>query len=137
MVRLMNFIRPRGTADIDEVEIADGNIQELVQAVSTVRQNDGDSEKATDKLGSLLSRVSGTSIRKIDNLIDELQTLRGKMLSDGRRVQHDIEQYATLSQSVMQLTKIIAESMTQVKKEPDAANDRSVALDSSMVATEE
>ena len=133
----MNFVRPRGAADIDEVEIADGNIHELVQAVSIVRQNDSDSEKAIDKLGSLLSQVSGTSIREIDNLINELRTLRGKMLSDGCRVQHDIEQYATLSQSVMQLTKIISDSMTQVKKVSDAANDSSVALDSSIVATKE
>ena len=133
----MNFVRPRGAADIDEVEIADGNIHELVQAVSIVRQNDSDSEKAIDKLGSLLSQVSGTSIREIDNLINELRTLRGKMLSDGRRVQHDIEQYATLSQSVMQLTKIISDSMTQVKKVSDAANDSSVALDPSIVATKE
>ena len=133
----MNFVRPRGAADIDDVEIADENIQDLVQAVSTVRQNDSDSEKATDKLGSLLSQVSGTSIREIDSLINELRTLRRKMLSDGRRVQHDIEQYATLSQSVMQLTKIISESMTQVKKEPDAANGSGVALETSIVAAKE
>ncbi len=133
----MNFVRPRGAADIDDVEIADGNIQDLVQAVSTVRQNDSDSEKAIDKLGSLLSQVSGTSIREIDSLINELRTLRRKMLSDGRRVQHDVEQYATLSQSVMQLTKIISESMTQVKKEPDAANGSGVALETSIVAAKE
>ena len=37
----------------------------------------------------------------------------------------------------MQLTKIISDSMTQVKKVSDAANDSSVALDPSIVATKE
>ena len=37
----------------------------------------------------------------------------------------------------MQLTKIISESMTQLKKVSDAANDSSVAHDSSIVATKE
>ena len=127
----MNFVTPRGLAEIDEAEAPEGNIHELVQAVSAVRQNDSDSEKATDNLGSLLSRVSGTSIREIDNLINELRISRRRMRSDSRRVQHDIEQYATLSQSVMQLTKIIAESMTQMQ--PDSAKDSGSALDPSGV----
>ena len=130
----MNFVSPRGLAEIDEAEASEGLIHELVQAVSAVRQNDNESEKATDNLGRLLSGVSGTSIREIDNLINELRTLRRRMQSDGRRVQHDIEQYAALSQSVMQLTKIIGESMTQVKMQPDSAKDSGLTHDPSGVA---
>ena len=60
------------------------------------------------------------STSEIDNLIDELRTLREKLLADGNRVERDIVEYAALSQSVIQMTKIITESMTQVKKLPIA-----------------
>ncbi len=73
-----------------------------------------------NNVGSLLRRVTGTSTREIDNLINELQNLRDKLRTDGNRVQRDIVEYAALSQSVMQLTKIISESLMQVKKLPDA-----------------
>ena len=42
------------------------------------------------------------------------------MDDDGHRVQRDIVEYASLSQSVIQLTKIVSEGMTHVKKVPDA-----------------
>jgi len=114
----MNFISQRGSADIDkpaETEV-EGSIRELVRRDSTTfRQPEGESETAANNLGSLLRRVSGTSTREIDDLIDELQSLREKLQADGNRVQRDIVQYAELNQSVVQLTKIISES---VKKLP-------------------
>ena len=64
-------------------------------------------------------RVSGNSTREIDNLIGELQALRKKLQVDSDRIQRDIAEYASLSQSVMQLTKIVSDS---VKKLPDAPN---------------
>jgi hypothetical protein len=54
---------------------------------------------------------------EIDNLISELQTLRRKLQTDGDRIQRDIAEHAELSQQVMQLTKIISDS---VKKLPGA-----------------
>ena len=69
----------------------------------------------------MLRRVSGNSTTEIDNLIGELRALREKLLADGNRVERDIAEYAALSQSVIQMTKIITESMTQVKKLPVAA----------------
>lgn len=68
-------------------------------------------------LGSLLRRVSGNSRREIDMLISQLQSLREKLETDSRRLQNDISEYASLSQQVMELTKIISES---VRKLPDA-----------------
>jgi hypothetical protein len=110
----MNFAKQRGTGDGDkptEVEI-EGNIRELVRRDATaLRQPGGENEVAANSLSSLLRRVSGNSAREIDNLINELKTLRDKLQA--------IE-YAALSQSVSQLTKIIADGVTQVKKVPDA-----------------
>ena len=54
---------------------------------------------------------------EIDSLINELQTLRRKLHTDGDRIQRDIAEYGELAQQVMQLTKIISES---VKKLPTA-----------------
>ena len=119
----MNFAKQRGTGDGDkptEVEI-EGNIRELVRRDATaLRQGSGENDVAANRLSSLLRRVSGNSAREIDNLITELKTLRDKLQSDGTRVERDIIEYAALSQSVSQLTKIISDGVTQVKKVPDA-----------------
>jgi hypothetical protein len=121
----MVFIaKPIDTAELDkspESEV-EGNIRELVRRDGAgLRQTgESDSESIANNVGSLLRRVTGTSTREIDNLINELQNLREKLRTDGSRVQRDIVEYAALSQSVMQLTKIISESLMQVKKLPDA-----------------
>jgi len=115
----MNFAKPFGSTEIDksaETEV-EGNIRELTRGGAALRQPDGnDGEMTANNLGGLLRRVSGSSTRQIDNLIGDLRTLREKLQTDGDRVQRDIVEYAALSQSVMQLTKIVAES---VKNLPD------------------
>jgi chemotaxis protein histidine kinase CheA len=120
---IMNFGKQRSSVEIDqpaETEI-EGNIRELVRRDSTVlRQPGGESEVAANNLSSLLRRVSANSTREIENLISELRVLRDKLQNDGSRVERDIVEYASLSQSVAQLTKIIADGVTQVKKVPDA-----------------
>jgi chemotaxis protein histidine kinase CheA len=119
----MNFIKQRGSTEIDkpaETEI-EGNIRELVRRDSTgLRQTGSDSEVAANNLSNLLRRVSANSTREIENLIGELRVLRDKLQNDGSRVERDIVEYAALSQSVAQLTKIIADGVIQVKKVPDA-----------------
>jgi hypothetical protein len=120
----MAFVKPLEPAELDKsvATEVEGNIRELVRRDSAgLRQSaEADSENIATNVGSLLRRVSGTSTREIDNLINELQNLREKLRNDGTKVQRDIVEYASLSQSVMQLTKIISESLTQVKKLPDA-----------------
>jgi len=119
----MSMVKQREYVGVErsaEVEI-EGKIHELVRRdASAVRQADSDSEAAANNLSTLLRRVSGNSTIEIDNLISELRTLREKLLADGNRVERDIVEYAALSQSVIEMTKIISESMTQVKKLPVA-----------------
>jgi chemotaxis protein histidine kinase CheA len=120
----MNFGKQRSSVDIDKPETdteIEGNIRELVRRDTTaLRQPGTDGEVAANNLSSLLRRVSANSTREIENLISELRVLRDKLQTDGSRVERDIVEYAALSQSVAQLTKIIADGVTQVKKVPDA-----------------
>jgi hypothetical protein len=119
---MMNVAKPRNLAEVEKpASEIEGNIRELVRRdTSAFRQVDSDSEMAANNLSTLLRRVSGNSAREIDNLIGELSTLRDKLQADSDRVERDIVEYAQLSQSVLQLTKIIADGVTQVKKVPDA-----------------
>jgi hypothetical protein len=116
----MSLVKPLGSAKISnsaEVEV-EGNIRELVRDNATFRQaENSDGEMAAGSLTTLLGRVSGNSTHEIDNLIGDLQILRKKLQADGNRIRRDIEEYAALSQSVMQLTTIVSDSM---KKLPDA-----------------
>ena len=117
----MSLVKPLGSAKISnstEVEV-EGNIRELVRDNATFRQaENSDGEMAAGSLTTLLGRVSGNSTHEIDNLIGDLQILRKKLQADGNRIRRDIEEYAALSQSVMQLTTIVSDSM---KKLPDAS----------------
>ena len=74
-----------------------------------------DGEMSGEHLSTLLRQVSKASVGEIDGLLSELQTLRGKLQTDGERIQRDIVEHAELGQQVMQLTKIISDS---VKKLP-------------------
>jgi hypothetical protein len=104
----------------------EGEIREFVRRdVSTLRRNpESESEMVANNISSLLQRVAGTSVRDIDRLIMELQTLRDMLQTEAARVQREIVEYATLSQAAMQSTKIIAESLTHWKKVPDAPSMR-------------
>jgi hypothetical protein len=119
---MMNVAKPRNLAEVEKPSSEiEGNIRELVRRdTSAFRQVESDSEMAANNLSTLLRRVSGNSAHEIDNLIGELSTLRDKLQADSDRVERDIVEYAQLSQSVLQLTKIIADGVTQVKKVPDA-----------------
>ena len=97
----------------------EGEIREFVRRdVSTLRRTpEAESEAVANNIGTLLGRVAGSSVQEIDRLIIELQTLRELLQSEGVRVQRVIAEYAHLSQSAMQSTKIIAESLSKWKHE--------------------
>jgi hypothetical protein len=75
--------------------------------------NDGEGSSG---LGDLLDQVSNTSVGEVDGLIGELRQLRAKLQADGDRIKRDIQEYETLSQQVMQLTKIISDSVATLSK---------------------
>jgi len=79
-----------------------------------------------ENIGTLMERVSLNSVQEIDRLIDELETLKARLQNEANRIQSDIVGYATLSQSAMQSTRVIAESLTHWRKAPRVADAPSV-----------
>lgn len=114
----MNFAKPLGSPKGDKAE-ANANIRELRDDPASFQAARDDGEITPGGLSTLLDRVAGTSTREIDNLITELQRLRKKLQTDGNRLQRDITEYAALSQSVMQLTKIVSDSVKKLPDPPD------------------
>jgi hypothetical protein len=85
-------------------------------ALKPERQTESsDGEMSGEKLGTLLRQVSKTSIDEVDSLIVELKTLHKKLQTDGDRIQRDIAEHAELTQQVMQLTKIIFDSVKKLR----------------------
>jgi hypothetical protein len=81
------------------------------EVVTLRRAAESDSEQAADNLRTLLQRVAATSMQEIDKIINEMLTLREALESRSARIQSDITAYAHFSQSAMQSTKIISESL--------------------------
>jgi DNA repair exonuclease SbcCD ATPase subunit len=115
----MKPTKPIGPTEINKSSSemdAEANIRELTHASHAFRQAEKkDDQTSANSLDTLLGRVSEASTREIENLIDELQTLRNKLQADGSRIRRDIMEYAGLSQQVMQVTTIISDN---VKKLP-------------------
>jgi hypothetical protein len=118
-VIIMTLIKSREPAELDKSteSAVEGEIREFVRRdVATLRRTpEGESEVVANNIGTLLQRVAGASVQEIDRLIGELQTLRELLQSEGARVQREITEYAHLSQSAMQSTKIITESLEKWK----------------------
>jgi cell division septum initiation protein DivIVA len=113
----MTAIQSGKPVDLDQPETTEmeGEIREFVRRdVAPLRRNaESESDLVTNNINSLIQRVAGTSIQEIDRLIGELKTVRELLHSEGLRVQREISQYAHLSQSAMQSTKIIADNLAQ------------------------
>src|SRR5262249_2443525 len=133
----MAFRKTRDTAEHDqpaETEV-EAEIREFVRrdvVTNRERQPENQSKMGANSINSVLQRATTTSVQEIDKLITELQTLRHMLHSKGAQVQREIVQYSTLTTAALHSTKIIAESLTQLKKAPDAPTlpdlkDRSVA----------
>jgi len=72
-------------------------------------------EVSVNNVNSLIQRVAGASIRDIENLIAELESLRDLLHAEGKRVQREISGYAQLSQAALKSTRMIADNVEQWK----------------------
>ena len=116
----MSYVQPiQSSAEFKPAQAdIEKNVRTLANSSALFHQGDNtNSDASANSLSALLRRVSGNSTREIDTLIGDLRDLREKLRSDGDRIHRDIVDYAALSQQVMQLSKIISES---VKRLPDA-----------------
>jgi len=91
----------------------EGNVRKLASASATVLQAESEDTSA-GSLRTSLREVSRVSMKEIDHLISELQTLRRKLQTDGERIERDIEQHAALSEQATRLTKIVFEGVKQL-----------------------
>src|SRR5690348_6114167 len=110
----MEAAKPNGSAEINqssELHFSE-KIHELARGRAAFRQvENNDAEVSSNDLGTMVRQISDASRREISNLVSELHILDKKLQTDASRVQREIEQYAGLSQQVMQLTTIIADSV--------------------------
>jgi hypothetical protein len=90
----------------------DGEPTPRLPSPRVAESNDG--EKLAGNLSDLLGQVSKNSKGELDSLIGELRRVKEKLQTDGDRIQRDVEEYATVSQQVMQLTEIISDSLTKL-----------------------
>jgi hypothetical protein len=119
----MNYVQPiQSSVDPKPSDDIEDNVRTLAHSSAAFRQqaDTGNGDATASSLGALLRRVSGTSTREIDTLIGDLRNLREKLRSDGDRIHRDIVEYAALSQQVMQLSKIISESVKRLPESPNA-----------------
>ncbi len=117
----MSILKPRGLQRSDKPAEVEGNIRELVRRQrSAVRESNNNSEDAARELASLVNRVSGDATREVDHLISGLSHVRQKLDDEAARIHHDIVEFASLSQSVMQLTNIVSDGMSHVAKVAEA-----------------
>jgi hypothetical protein len=80
-------------------------------------------ESTVNNVNSLIQRVAGTSLSEIENLIDELESLRELLHAEGQRVQREISGYAQLSQAAMKSTRMIADNVAQWKRSADGLRE--------------
>jgi hypothetical protein len=117
----MAFIKPRESVELPTSPEVERERRESPRDVATVQSPQAESEVVADNIGALLKRVAGSSVQEIDRLIAELQTLRKLLQNEGARVQREIAEYANLSQSAMQTTNLIGESIAKLRNDTDAA----------------
>ena len=79
-----------------------------------------DSELTATHVGSLVQRVSGTSVQEIEKLIAELHMLRETLQNEAARVQREIMGYAILTQDARQSLRTISESLSFWKDDRNA-----------------
>jgi hypothetical protein len=60
-------------------------------------------------------QLSGRSVQEIDHLIESLRGVRQKLTVDRDHLQLEMARHAELSEMVLQLTKIVSDSMANVK----------------------
>lgn len=118
---VMSYVQPiQSSEEFKAVDLdIEENVRTLTNSGAVFRQSENSNTDATtSSLSALLRRVSGNSTREIDTLIGDLRDLREKLRSDGERIHRDIVEYAALSQQVMQLSKIISESVKRLPEAP-------------------
>jgi predicted PilT family ATPase len=115
----MNSTRPDRLSETEAAAVGmtpefEGEIREFLRRDVTLRRpTRSDAVTAGEGVNSLLDRVAGASIDEIDRVIRELQAMRDTLVTEGDRVQREVAEFASLSQTAMASVRVIADSLTQ------------------------
>ena len=110
------FKREEPPTDLDKP------IESAVAAeIREIARRKADSELVTNSFSTLVRSVAGGPA-EIDRLMAEMHTLRDLLQAESARVEREIIEYAHLSQSAMQTTKIITESLAMWRNKSAGAS---------------
>jgi uncharacterized coiled-coil DUF342 family protein len=119
----MSWLQSRERAQVNEGADAfsklEGEIRQVVRRDATAPRVPQGSDNELADVGSLLQRVSGTSVQEIENLIAELQILRDKLQNEAARVQREIVAYALRIQEARKAISTISESLSFWRNDGD------------------
>jgi hypothetical protein len=111
---------PRAQEKLNDVGEAaanalEGEIREFVRRdVTLLHQQRNDTGPANDPENlNEIRRVTSASIKEIDRVILELQSVRDMLRSEGERVSQEITTYTNLNQHLMAGMKVVAENLMQ------------------------
>jgi adenylosuccinate synthase len=96
----------------------EGELREFVRRDLTTSRKfrlDTFGDSAASEVATLISRMAGASVTKIDKLLDELQSVRDYLQAEGERVEREAARYAQVSQTALASVRIITDSMGQWK----------------------
>ena len=106
----MGFFTPHEPAELNKLVEVEGEIRDFIRH----REDCGaEGRYVANKLAVLIERVTENSVREIDGVTAGLEALRDELQLQGERVQRDVVEYASLSQSTMQSAKVICEKLAQ------------------------
>src|SRR5262245_1047420 len=97
-----------------QVNDRESKIGELDLHATALRLQQGNDSELN--VGSLVQKVSGTSVQEVEKLITELRTLRGKLQNEAARVQREMVGYAVLLQDARKSIGTISDSLSFWKK---------------------
>jgi hypothetical protein len=95
-------------------------------------------DDAGSQASALVLQISHLATQEIDFLISDLNGLRAKIEYRCSRIQDDVIEFAELSRSAVQVTKIVADSVAQVQTRPgsnhSSGSDRAADLEVASIA---
>jgi hypothetical protein len=90
-------------------------LQHLLRTKKKAKQPVHETKDPENDFSSEAFQISGRSIQEIDYLIEGLRGVRQKLTVDRDHLQLEMARHAEFSETVLQVTKIISESMAHVK----------------------
>jgi len=108
-------MRETGVVDMTSIKVRGLNDSPMEDEVlNWVPQSDD--ERVANNISSLIQRATSTSVEEVDRLIAELESLREMLQDKAVCIQREITEYAHLSRSTIETSKIIAAGLGRLRE---------------------